>query len=42
VPGAATVELIIPRVGVQIKELKAQRALVATEVEAMVDAHPLT
>ncbi|RMX21159.1 IS110 family transposase, partial [Auritidibacter ignavus] len=26
----------------QIKELKAQRALVATEVETMVDAHPLT
>lgn len=42
VPGAATVELIIPRVAAQIKELKAQRALVATEVEAMVDAHPLT
>lgn len=42
VPGAATVELIIPRVATQIKELKAQRALVATEVEAMVDAHPLT
>ena len=35
-------ELIIPRVAAQIKELKAQRALVATEVEAMVDAHPLT
>lgn len=42
VPGAATVELIIPRVAAQIKELKAQRGLVATEVEAMVDAHPLT
>src|SRR5699024_8869501 len=42
VPGAATVELIIPRVAAQIKEFKAQRALVATEVEAMVDAHPLT
>lgn len=42
VPGAATVELVIPRVAAQIKELKAQRALVASEVEAMVDAHPLT
>lgn len=42
VPGAATVELIIPRVAAQIKELKAQRALIASEVEAMVDAHPLT
>ena len=35
-------ELIIPRVAAQIKELKAQRAIVASEVEAMVDAHPLT
>ncbi|MEH0057962.1 IS110 family transposase [Auritidibacter ignavus] len=42
VPGTATVELIIPRMAAQIKELKAQRALVATEVETMVDAHPLT
>src|SRR5690625_1869245 len=42
VPGTATVELIIPRVAAQIKELKAQRALVAAEVEALVDAHPLT
>ncbi|WHS34773.1 IS110 family transposase [Auritidibacter ignavus] len=42
VPGTATVELIIPRMAAQIKELKAQRALMATEVEAMVDAHPLT
>ncbi|AXR74011.1 IS110 family transposase [Auritidibacter sp. NML130574] len=42
VPGATTVELIIPRVAAQIKELKAQRALVATEAEAMVDTHPLT
>src|SRR5699024_12085396 len=42
VPGAATVELVIPRVAAQIKELKAQRALVAAEVEEMVDAHPLT
>lgn len=42
VPGAATVELIIPRVAAQINQLKAQRAIVASEVEAMVDAHPLT
>src|SRR5699024_10712473 len=41
-PGAATGELVIPRVAAQIKELKAQRALVAAEVEEMVDAHPLT
>jgi hypothetical protein len=32
VPGAATVELIIPRVAAQIKELKAQRALVAASI----------
>ena len=42
VPGAAVVELVIPRVAAQIKKLKAQRALVASEVEAMVDVHPLT
>jgi len=42
VPGASTVELILPRVAVQIKELKAQRTLVAPEVEAIVDTHPLT
>lgn len=42
VPGAQAVELVIPRVAAQIKELKAQREIVAGEVEALVADFPLS
>ncbi|GAA1198525.1 IS110 family transposase [Brevibacterium paucivorans] len=42
VPGADAVELIIPRVAAQIKELKHQRDIVAEEVEKLVDDFPLS
>ena len=42
VPGADAVELIIPRVADQIKELKHQRDIVAAEVERLVDGFPLS
>lgn len=42
VPGATTVVLITPRVAAQIQELNAQRAVVATETEMMVNVRPLT
>ena len=41
VPATAAVELVIPRVAGQVKELKAQRATVAQEVEAMLEDFPL-
>lgn len=41
VPATAAVELVIPRVAGQVKELKAQRATVAHEVEAMLEDFPL-
>lgn len=41
VPATATVELVIPRVAAQAREIKAQRAQVAKEVEAMLDDFPL-
>ena len=41
VPATAAVELVIPRVAGQIKELKEQRATVAREVEAMLEDFPL-
>lgn len=41
VPATAAVEIVIPRVAGQIKELKAQRATVAREVEAMLEGFPL-
>ncbi|GEM_PF-1851658 len=37
VPATAAVELVIPRVAGQVKELKEQRATVAREVEAMLE-----
>lgn len=42
VPATAAVELVIPRVAEQVKELKAQRAIVAKEVEAMLADFPLS
>lgn len=42
VPGADAVELVIPRVAAQIKELKQQREIVAAEVEKLVDDFPLS
>lgn len=41
VPATAAVELVIPRVAGQVKELKEQRATVAREVEAMLENLPL-
>ncbi|WP_343908754.1 transposase, partial [Brachybacterium fresconis] len=41
VPATAAVELVIPRVAGQVKELKEQRATVAREVEAMLEDFPL-
>ncbi|MFV4913480.1 IS110 family transposase [Microbacterium lacticum] len=41
VPATAAVELVIPRVAGQVKELKEQRATVAREVEAMLENFPL-
>ena len=41
VPATAAVELVIPRVAGQVKELKVQRATVAQEVEAMLEDFPL-
>lgn len=41
VPATAAVELVIPRVARQVKELKEQRATVAREVEAMLEDFPL-
>lgn len=41
-PGADAVELIIPRVAAQIKELKHQRNIIAKEVEKLVDDYPLS
>ena len=42
VPGDDAVELVIPRVAAQIKELKQQRETVAGEVEKLVDDFPLS
>jgi transposase len=41
VTGTEAVELVIPRVAGQIKELKHQRAIVAAEVEKLLDDFPL-
>jgi len=41
VPATAAVELVIPRVAGQVKELKEQRATVAREVEAILEDFPL-
>lgn len=41
VAGTEAVELVIPRVAAQIKELKQQRAIVAEEVEKLLDDFPL-
>ena len=41
VPATAAVELVIPRVAGQVKELKEQRATVAREVETMLEDFPL-
>ena len=41
VPATAAVELVIPRVAGQVKELKEQRATVAQEVEGMLEHFPL-
>ena len=40
--GTEAVELVIPRVAAQIKELKRQRAIVAEEVEKLLDDFPLS
>lgn len=40
--GTDAVELVIPRVAAQIKELKHQRAIVAEEVEKLLDDFPLS
>ncbi|GAA1123508.1 IS110 family transposase [Arthrobacter flavus] len=40
--GTDAVELVIPRVAAQIKELKHQRAIVAAEVEKLLDDFPLS
>lgn len=42
VPGADAVELVIPRLAAQIKELQHQRDIVADEVEKLVDNFPLS
>ncbi|GLB69443.1 IS110 family transposase [Arthrobacter mangrovi] len=42
VTGTEAVELVIPRVAGQIKELKQQRAIVAEEVEKLLDDFPLS
>lgn len=42
VAGSEAVELVIPRVAGQIKELKQQRAIVAEEVEKLLDDFPLS
>lgn len=42
VPATAAVELVIPRVAGQVKELKEQRATVAREVEAMLEDFSLS
>ncbi len=42
VAGTDAVELVIPRVAAQIKELKHQRSIVATEVEKLLDDFPLS
>lgn len=39
--GTEAVELVIPRVAAQIRELKHQRAIVAEEVEKLLDDFPL-
>jgi len=41
VPATAAVELVVPRVAGQVKELKEQRATVAREVETMLEDFPL-
>ena len=41
VPATAAVELVIPRVAGQVKDLKEQRATVAREVEGMLEDFPL-
>ncbi|MGO1561958.1 Mobile element protein [Actinomycetales bacterium JB111] len=41
VPATTAVELVLPRVAGQVKELKHQRATVAGEVEAMLEDFPL-
>ena len=41
VPGTDTAEVVIPQLAANIKQLKAQRATVAAEVEAMLDQLPL-
>jgi transposase len=40
--GTEAVELVVPRVAAQIKELKNQRAIVAQEVEKLLDDFPLS
>ena len=42
VAGTEAVELVIPRVAAQIKELKHQRTIVADEVEKLLDDFPLS
>lgn len=42
VAGTEAVELVIPRVAAQIKELKHQRTIVAEEVEKLLDDFPLS
>lgn len=42
VPGAEAVEVVLPRLAAQIRELKTQRRQLAREVERMVDDFPLT
>lgn len=42
VPATAAVELVIPRVAAQVKELGEQRKIVAGEVEAMLEDFPLS
>jgi hypothetical protein len=42
VAGTQAVELVIPRVAAQIKELRHQRAIVAEEVEKLLDDFPLS
>lgn len=42
VPATAAVELVIPQVAAQVKELKKQRATVANEVEKLLEDFPLS
>ena len=42
VVGAAAVEMVIPRIAAQIKELRHQGAVLTTEVEKLVDDLPLS